>query len=138
MRAHFVALYAHPRAGLLGEVFNGEIQLNASGQAIRSYWLALPQYHPCLHLDEFAITPSGIRGILLLDAATMAKHHEVEDIIDEFKARSNQQISRMYQRIDPPIWQRNVYRLDIRNETSLQILRYYTRFGSMSQQCDER
>ncbi|MGF1535385.1 MAG: hypothetical protein ACFB4J_02705 [Elainellaceae cyanobacterium] len=125
MTAYFIALYTYQGEHLFGDVFNGAVQLNANGQIIHSHWLALPHQHPDLQLDTFIVAPDGVRGILFLEPATSPQCSSIAEILEDFKSHSSHRISGIYPRGDLPLWQRNACCLTIRNDTSLQILRYY-------------
>ncbi len=132
LNAHFIALYTYRQESLFGNLFSGKMLLNASGQTIQDHWLALPERYCGLSLDDFAVTPSRVCGIVLLSGEI--EQDGITEIIDEFKACSTQQLSRMHERLDLTLWQRQVCRLAIRNDTALHILRHYMQVTSPLQQ----
>ncbi len=50
----------------MGEVVNGEMQLNELGQVINARWQRLPFHFPNLQLDAFVVMPNHVHGILNL------------------------------------------------------------------------
>ncbi|MBI3914091.1 MAG: transposase [Chloroflexi bacterium] len=64
--AYYVTIVAQNRACLLGEVVNGEIQLNDAGQIVQSQWEALSQRFPNVELDEFVVMPNHFHGIIVI------------------------------------------------------------------------
>jgi putative transposase len=69
---YFVTLVTHERAGLFGEIIQGEMQLNAAGKLIETIWLALPDRFPNLVLGEYGIMPNHFHAILSVGAALVA------------------------------------------------------------------
>ncbi|WP_199322582.1 transposase [Leptolyngbya sp. FACHB-321] len=64
---YFITICTHQRQCLLGEIVEGEMQLNDFGQVARSHWMSLPKYHSHLQLDAFVVMPNHVHGILALN-----------------------------------------------------------------------
>jgi REP element-mobilizing transposase RayT len=64
--AYFITICTHQRECLLGEVLNGEMQLNQLGQLASAHWQRLPHHFPTVELDAFVVMPNHVHGILIL------------------------------------------------------------------------
>jgi REP element-mobilizing transposase RayT len=59
--AYFVTLVAFRREAILGEIIDGEVKLNATGNVVRSVWEDLPGHYPGLELDKMIVMPISRR-----------------------------------------------------------------------------
>ena len=66
--AYFVTICTHGHECLFGEIMDGEMRLNAAGQAAQAEWVRLPERFQSLELDEFVIMPNHLHGIILVGA----------------------------------------------------------------------
>jgi putative transposase len=64
--AYFITICSYQRECLLGEIVDGEMQLNQLGNVVRSHWIKLPTYHSHLQLDAWVVMPNHVHGILIL------------------------------------------------------------------------
>jgi REP element-mobilizing transposase RayT len=64
--AYFITICTWQRECLFGEIINGEMQLSPWGEIVNLHWQNLPKYHRHLELDEFAIMPNHLHGIIVL------------------------------------------------------------------------
>ncbi|MDX2239342.1 MAG: transposase [Leptolyngbyaceae cyanobacterium bins.302] len=157
--AYFITICTHQRQCLFGEIVQGEMQLNALGQIVRSYWLNLPKHDPRLQLDAFVVMPNHIHGILVLSDIPVGAgsdnelvdltnessakpaptnpsepipRHAIPEIIRGFKTFSARRINQCRKMAGTPVWQRNYYDRIIRNEEALQAIRQYIRNNPLS------
>jgi len=113
--AYFVTLCAVDRKCLFGEVVADEMRLNQIGSVVVSCWGEIPKHFPNVTLDEFAVMPNHLHGILLL--AGHARPLPV--IVGSFKSA----VSRL---AGFPVWQRSYWDRIIRSEAELNQARRYT------------
>ncbi|MFN7355948.1 MAG: hypothetical protein ACK5UZ_11575, partial [Pseudanabaena sp.] len=64
--AYFVTICTFQRQHLFGEVNNGEMQLNVTGQIISAIWQKSPQHFPNVEIDEFILMPDHLHGIIVI------------------------------------------------------------------------
>ena len=62
--AYFITICTHDRAGLFGEIVDGEMRLNDCGRVAEQCWLDIPSHFPHAELDAFVIMPNHVHGIL--------------------------------------------------------------------------
>ena len=62
--AYFITIYTYDRAGLFGEIVEGEMRLNDCGRVAEQCWLDIPSHFPHAELDAFVIMPNHVHGIL--------------------------------------------------------------------------
>jgi putative transposase len=152
--AYFITICSHQRKCLLGEIVDGEMQLNQLGNVVQSHWMKLPTYHSHLQLDAWVIMPNHVHGILILThdevgtglaknvsvqpmnlmskPALTGRYHGIPEIIRGFKTFSSRRINEIQKVKGIPVWQRNYYEHIIRNEESLQHLRQYIHNNPLS------
>ncbi len=68
--AYFVTIVTQDRAGLFGEVVDGEMRLNDAGRMILAVWDEIPLFYPGVDTDAFVIMPNHVHGIVVLVGAT--------------------------------------------------------------------
>lgn len=64
--AYFVTICTRDRAGLFGEVADGEMRLNEWGEIVLWTWRDLPNHVPNVQLDAFVIMPNHVHGIIII------------------------------------------------------------------------
>ncbi len=64
--AYFVTLCTHQRRCLFGQIVDGAMYLNCSGQFIQTCWKNLPNHFPFIELDVFVVMPNHIHGIIII------------------------------------------------------------------------
>jgi REP element-mobilizing transposase RayT len=64
--AYFITICTQDRAGLFGEIVDGEMRLNEYGQIVRDEWFHTAVVRPCvvLYPDEFVVMPNHVHGII--------------------------------------------------------------------------
>ena len=136
--AYFVTICAKNRACLFGEIVDGAMCLNQSGESIQRIWYELPNRYTNLDLDAFILMPNHLHGIVVLtdNAAVGAPlaapfpgraspAPTLGGIVRTFKSISAMLLHRLLSRKGRPLWQRNYYEHIIRNEKSLNAIRDY-------------
>lgn len=64
--AYFITAVTQDRACLFGQVIDGEMRLNDAGVIARQCWLDIPNHFSNAQLDEFAIMPNHVHGVIVL------------------------------------------------------------------------
>lgn len=68
--AYFCTIVTQDRACLFGDVANGEMRLNPTGEIVSARWNALPKRFPNIELGEFVVMPNHVHGVVvIIDAA---------------------------------------------------------------------
>jgi len=113
---------------------NRELSLQADQvkEAVRSVWLGVPARFPHVVLDEFAIMPNHLQGIIILALTAAGKGAAsgaptLGQIIRAFKSLAAIEANRILGTSGRPFWQRNYYEHVIRDEEELNIIRQYIR-----------
>ena len=135
--AYFVTVVTQDRACLFGEIVDGEMQLNNSGQIAKAAWDELPARFPSVRLDAFIVMPNHVHGINIVGAQFIAPsdgfgatnqgvmNHAptLGEIVRAYKAAS----TRLIRQAGTPdfAWQRNYYEHVVRDEESLNRIRQY-------------
>jgi len=107
---YFVTLCTHNRECLFGEILDGEMRLNEFGKLTQQCWLEISDHFPHVQLDEFAIMPNHIHGIIILNDIVPGS---IGSIIRGFKIG----VTKGFKILNPhntdiyAVWQRNYYLL---------------------------
>ena len=67
--AYFVTICAKDRAGLFGDVVDGEMVLNPIGQIVDDEWRLSPTLRDEIDLDEWVVMPNHMHGIVVIDTS---------------------------------------------------------------------
>ena len=133
--AYFVTLCTRKRICLLGDVLDGIMQRNETGQIVAEEWLAIPTHFPHATLDQFIVMPNHMHGIIIVGAQFIAPKQGMDKqgamnraptlgkMVRAFKARSTRGIR--CQTNAQFAWQRNYYEHVIRDENDLARIREY-------------
>ena len=70
--AYFVTLCSQNRVCLFGHIAEGSLALNAAGQMVDSWWMALSQKFPEIQTDESIVMPNHFHGIIVLNPSVGA------------------------------------------------------------------
>jgi putative transposase len=62
--AYFVTLCTHNRECLFGDIQNGKMRLNNSGEFVLACWNEIPTHFPRTVLDAFVVMPNHVHGII--------------------------------------------------------------------------
>jgi len=66
---YFVTNCTHGRLRLLGDVANGEMQLNDAGRMVHAIWDEIPAHYRGIEIDQFTVMPNHIHGIIKIVGA---------------------------------------------------------------------
>ncbi len=122
--AYFVTICTFQRQHLFGEVNDGEMQLNVTGQIVSAIWQKIPKHFPNVELDEFILMPDHLHGIIIISEQD-DKSHSLATIIQNFKSVSTRRINKITQNSGVSIWQRNYHERIVRSDQELDRLRQY-------------
>lgn len=122
--AYFVTICTFQRQHLFGEVNNGEMQLNVTGQIISAIWQKIPQHFPNVEIDEFILMPDHLHGVIVISEQDK-KSYSLATIIQNFKSISTRKINKITHNSGVSIWQRNYHERIVRSDQDLDRLRQY-------------
>ncbi len=143
--AYFVTICTQNRLGLLGDIFDDEMELNEFGEIAQKYWQWLGEQYPYVVVAEHAIMPNHLHGILFItDGETGADGSSVETVavgasretplqkrkplgqlIGAFETVSTKNINILRGTPGAKFWQRDFYDRIIRDEDELNRIRQY-------------
>ena len=134
--AYFVTICAVNRECLFGEVLDGSMQPNEAGLIVEECWQTIPHHFSHIDLDEMAVMPNHIHGIIVLTPGTACRAPTVESfgcpvagslptIVRSFKSAVTKRINELRENRGAPVWQRNYYEHVIRDENDLHSIRQY-------------
>jgi len=122
---YFVTICCHQRHHLFGEIENGEMEINVTGQIVSHLWQKIPHHFPMAELDEFILMPDHLHGIIVFPESK--DNRSLAHIVQNFKSISSRKINRINKNYGVSIWQRNYYERIVRTEEELKNLREYIR-----------
>jgi REP element-mobilizing transposase RayT len=128
---YFVTACTHERVCAFGDVVNGEMRPNKTGEIVRTVWEALPAHYPHVALDIFAVMPNHVHGIIVFDSVGVgfkpapAQRHGLSEIMRAFKTFSSRRINETRKTPGAKVWQRGFWERIIRNEEELNGIREY-------------
>lgn len=132
--AYFVTLCTQKRACLFGDIVNGRMRLNDCGQMVADSWLCMSAQYPHVDLDEWAVMPNHLHGIIILTepdrrggsrTAPTQNRKPIGRLIGAFKTVSTKRLNAIRKIPGDSVWQRNYYEHIIRSEESLTHIRQY-------------
>jgi putative transposase len=134
---YFVTVCTQDRDCLLGDMVDGEMQLNAYGSAVHEEWLRTAELRHNVELDAFTIMPNHLHGIVVIThgrgTARRAPTEQfgkpvansIPTIVRAFKSASTRRINQIRNEPSTHVWQRNYYEHVVRNERELDKIREY-------------
>jgi len=148
--AYFVTICAYERECLFGEMVDGEMRPNRAGSLVLTAWEELPGRFPGVELDEFAIMPNHVHGIIVIvqgagiggvpcgvqaasrgaassaptEPGDVVRAHTLGEIMRAFKSVAALYVNRESMR-SGSLWQRNYWERIIRDEAELCRIREY-------------
>ena len=152
--AYFVTICTENKGNALGEITDGEMELNEFGEIARECWLDLPNHYDNIKLAEFIVMPNHVHFIIVIKPSNAAvggvgaihelplrnernvyvdtEKYRIErrrmllpKIIGRFKMVSAKRINRIRGLTGVKFWQRNYYEHVIRTEADLNAIRQY-------------
>ena len=69
--AYFVTICTKDRLCLFGEVIEGRVKLNDSGQMVGRWWDELSNKFPSVAIDDYVVMPNHFHGILIIVGADL-------------------------------------------------------------------
>jgi len=149
--AYFVTICIQDRSKrLFGNVVDGKMALNGTGEIVRNEWHKTFQIRNELKMDEYVVMPNHLHGIIIVRdvpvgatrrvAPTNAngpKPGSIGAIIGQFKSVTAKQINRIRNIQGRPVWQRNYFEHIIRDEKSLYAIRRYIQDNPLNWDSDD-
>ncbi len=123
--AYFVTICTFRRLPLFGEIRDGVMYRNSTGEIAAACWLALPDHYPHIELDVSVIMPNHMHGIIVIYAEEASGAPPLGQIINSYKGAVTRQVRRAANQPDLRIWQGRYHDHIIRSEASLQAIREY-------------
>ncbi len=143
---YFVTVCVSHRDCLLGEIIDGQMRINVTGQMVHSVWYEIPKHYAGVSLDAFVVMPNHIHGLIVIDAVAagprarpfpargqpqgVAPTMSLPDVVHRFKSMTTTFYRRAVIQKGLPspsgkLWQRNYYEHIARNENELNRIREY-------------
>lgn len=66
--AYFVTILVKDKNCLIGKIIDNKMVLSDIGKIINQCWIAIPNLFPQIQLDEYAIMPNHLHGIIIINA----------------------------------------------------------------------
>ena len=63
---YFVTICSAECREVFGSIVGGEVRLNSWGRAVQSCWEAIPSHFPRVELDEYAVMPDHLHGLIAI------------------------------------------------------------------------
>ena len=124
---YFVTICTQDRKSILGKVVGDQAFLSPYGRIADTQWSKLTVRFRMIKLDEYAIMPNHIHGIIGI-RATVKVAPTLGQIIGAYKSRVIHECLKMAKTKDNfmgKFWQRNYYEHIIRDEDDLNRIRKY-------------
>jgi putative transposase len=139
---YFITICSAHHRNIFGEIINGEMVPNDWGRVAFDEWVRTAHIRPTVELDEFALMPNHLHGILILSDGDPESHllqqpliHEkfgkptsntIPTIVRGYKAAVTKRINNLRGRTDGLIWQVGYYENIIRNFNAYEKIKEYT------------
>ena len=136
-----MTICTHKKKCILGDVVNGEMQLNEYGRLVEAEWIKTASIRGNIKLDAFVVMPNHFHGILTIVsncrgtarcAPTFPNRQfgkmisaSLPAIVRSFKSAATRRINKLCNNHNTPVWQRNYYEHVIRNEDDLAEIKEY-------------
>ena len=129
---YFVTICTKDHKHMFGEICNERMNFNNIGKIADECWQKIEKLHQRIKLDEYAIMPNHIHGIVIINnvgdanfaSPTDRTKMELCKLIQQFKRAVTIQVKIELSEINFK-WQRSFYERIIRNETELYNIRKY-------------
>ncbi len=136
--AYFVTIRAVGDGDILGTVAVGVVELNDLGRMVEECWLAIPDHHRGVRLDDYVIMPDHLHGIVVLPhgvpdgraASTIPPSFSPPPgslgcVIGSFTSASSRLANRALGSEGASLWQRNYHERIIRDDEEMMACRRY-------------
>jgi len=132
---YFVTVCTDNRKECFGKVENGVMILNTEGKIAEKSWKNTPECYQGVDIDEFAVMPNHIHGIVIIrERQAEGLHYTLSQIVGSYKnvvsknihAQGNIQFG----------WQPSFYDHVIRKDESLDKIREYIRNNPLKWELD--
>ncbi|MCA9834916.1 MAG: transposase [Thermomicrobiales bacterium] len=125
----FVTFCTHNRQHLFGSIQNDEMFLSAAGLILARRWMQIPDRFNGVMLDDFAIMPDHMHGILWIGTQGHGDNPSSSEVVRWVKVSVQRDYSDAVKRGAQPyeekMWQRSYYDRIIRNDRELESIRGY-------------
>jgi putative transposase len=78
---YFVTMCTHDKKCVFGKVMEENTLLSPIGEIAKKCWEEIPEHYPCVILDEYAIMPNHVHGIIIIT--------EGRDLINQIPTTEN-------------------------------------------------
>ena len=129
---YFITINTKGRVQYLGKVKDGKMILSEAGLLVQELWHEIPRHYPIAELDEYAVMPDHIHGIIIISkpceimmpklCVETTKTHHLGVIINQFKRTSTVKAKKIGLEL---AWQPRYYDHIIRNRLDLYCTRQY-------------
>lgn len=133
--AYFVTIVAWQRECLFGEAVDGGMVLNDFGEIVSEKWEWLESQYDYVELGQWVVMPNHFHGILVIHDGSRGgsrpaptqptKTKPLGGLIGAFKTVSAKHIHLLRHTDGIPVWQRNYYEHNIRNEREMDNITKY-------------
>ena len=130
--AYYVTIVTHERRVLFGDVVDGEMRLNETGQLVVDVWQWLAARHPYVELDSYVVMPNHLHGIIVIDdprrddsRIAPTNHKSLGRLIGAFKTVTTKRVNLAQGTPGQRLWQRNFFERVIRNDEEWNRVREY-------------
>ena len=72
--AYFVTICTYQKENIFGDVINGEVLLNETGEIVQKIWNELPESYNGIVTDAFQIMPNHVHGIIVIQGVGVDSH----------------------------------------------------------------
>ena len=131
--AYYVTIVTHGRRTLFGDIVDGEMRLNDTGQLTVDAWEWLATQHPYVELDSYIVMPNHLHGIVVItdqakdgsQTGPTTPRKPLGRLIGAFKTVSTKQVNLAQGTPAQLLWQRSYYEHILRNDQSMERTRQY-------------
>lgn len=125
----FVTICTHKRQQLFGSVRDDQMILSPAGTMLNKRWLQIPERFNGILLDEYAIMPDHLHGILWIGTQIDGANPSCSEVVRWVKISVQRDYSdavkRGLPRYEENLWQCSFYDRIIRNDRELASIRKY-------------
>ena len=130
--AYYVTTVTRDREPWFGDVADGEMRLNRTGQLIMDAWEWIPTRYSYVKLDTYILMPNHLHGIIVITEenagrakTSFSSKKPLGRLIGAFKTVSTKRVNLLQNTPGQTLWQRGFYDRVIRNHRELERVREY-------------